>query len=77
MALKELRNEGLRIKGDERILGRGDFVEDVLRRADEEFEAGTRAISRGITVPAIMARVADHYGVDLDDLREFLHVLIF
>jgi len=68
-ALKELRREGLRIKGDERILGGERFVEEVLKQAEEEFEIRTRAASKGMTVAAVMASIAHHYGVDLDELR--------
>ena len=68
-ALKELRKEGLRIKGDERILGGGEFVEEVLRRAEEDFETRTRAARKGITVAALTERIALHFGVDRDDLR--------
>lgn len=60
-ALKKLRKEGLRVKGDERMLGGGSFVENVLKQADEQFEVRTRAIGKGITLAAMMARVADHY----------------
>ena len=36
--LKELRKAGLRVKGDERILGDSDFVERVLASAQETLE---------------------------------------
>ncbi|MGD8765073.1 MAG: transposase, partial [Desulfobacteraceae bacterium] len=36
--LKDLRDSGIRIKGDERILGSSDFVERVLKQANEELE---------------------------------------
>jgi REP element-mobilizing transposase RayT len=68
-ALKELRREGLRIKGDERILGGERFVEEVLKQAEEEFEIRTRAESKGMTVATVMASIAHHYEVDLDELR--------
>jgi len=68
-ALRELRREGLRIKGDERILGGSEFVLDVLKAADEELEARTRAHKKGISVSALSARIAQHYGIDTDDLR--------
>ena len=38
MALKGFRKAGIRVKGDERILGDSDFVEDVLKAAGESFE---------------------------------------
>jgi len=68
-ALRELRREGLHIKGDERVLGGGEFVLDVLKKADEELEARTRAHGKGISVWALSARIAQHYGIDRDDLR--------
>jgi putative transposase len=40
--LKGLRLEGVRVKGDERIIGSSDFVEKVLEQANEEFEQSTR-----------------------------------
>ena len=36
--LKGFRKAGIRVKGDERILGDGDFVENVLKCAQEELE---------------------------------------
>jgi len=33
--LKGLREEGIRVKGDERVLGRSDFVEEALKEAGE------------------------------------------
>ena len=67
-ALKELCKEGLRIKGDERILGGGEFVAGVLRRAEQYFETRTLEASKGITVAALPERIAHHFGVDCDDL---------
>jgi len=57
-ALREVRREGLRIKGDERILGGGEFVLDVLKVADEELEARTRAHRKGISVSTLWAHSA-------------------
>jgi len=34
--LKEFRDLGIRIKGDERLLGSSDFVERVLKQAEEQ-----------------------------------------
>ena len=36
--LKDLRKAGIRVKGDERILGDSDFVENVLKSAEEGLE---------------------------------------
>jgi putative transposase len=37
LALKGFRKAGIRLKGDERILGDSDFVEHVLKTAGESF----------------------------------------
>jgi len=68
-ALRELRREALRIKGDERILGRDELVLDVLKAADEELEARTGTHGKGISVSALSARIAQHDGIDTQDLR--------
>jgi hypothetical protein len=68
-ALRDLRKEGLRIKGDERILGSGRFVEDVLRKAEEDYEVRTKTLTDGMTVSVLAERLAQHFGVDADDLR--------
>ena len=35
---KELRKAKVHVKSDERILGDGDFVDEVLSKAEESFE---------------------------------------
>jgi hypothetical protein len=67
-ALKGKRLRGARIKGDERILGSGAFVEEVLERADEEIEQSTRLHSQGFDLETLLSRVADYYGVDVSVL---------
>ena len=46
-AVKALRHSGMRIMGDERILGSGDFVESVLQHVREQIEK--RTLARGRT----------------------------
>ncbi|CAB1065818.1 hypothetical protein D1BOALGB6SA_10617, partial [Olavius sp. associated proteobacterium Delta 1] len=36
--LKESRDSGIRVKGDERILGSSDFVEAVLKQSNEDLQ---------------------------------------
>ena len=67
-ALKANRLFGIRMKGDERILGSGEFVEDVLQRADEQLEQSTRLNSQGLDLETLLSRVADYYGLDVNDL---------
>ena len=40
-AINEQKAEGKRIKGDERILGSSDFVDGVLKKANEVYERKT------------------------------------
>jgi len=46
-ALAALRRKGLRMKADERILGSSDFVERVLKKAEEELSERTRLQQQG------------------------------
>jgi hypothetical protein len=46
--VKENRRTKVYQKGDERILGDGDFVEEVLRRADEQMERTSRLTAQGV-----------------------------
>lgn len=41
-------------KGDERILGGGEFVQKVLEMADEEFEQSTRLQNRGLSLDSLL-----------------------
>jgi len=62
--LKELRKAGVRAKGDERILGSSDFVEDVLRLANEAFEETYELKSLGYDFQRVISRVAESMGMD-------------
>ncbi len=68
-ALKVQRSRGIRIKGDERILGSGDFVESVLRDADEDLEQRTLLERKGFDFETLLRRVANYYKIDMDNLR--------
>jgi putative transposase len=63
-AAKLLRKAGALQKGDERILGDGEFVEKVLAQAKEAFERKYRLKVKGIHVDRIAARVAEIVGID-------------
>lgn len=62
-ALKSLRKSGAFQKGDERILGDGEFVEKVLFQAGEAFERKYRLKAKGIDVGRIAERVTDIMGM--------------
>jgi len=67
-ALKAVRSSGLRIMGDERILGSSDFVESVLHRANEAYEKRTLAIAKGLDIDRLIEAVLKHFELDLDIL---------
>ncbi|MDX2447779.1 MAG: hypothetical protein QNK29_11365 [Desulfobacterales bacterium] len=58
VAVKALRRSGDYQKGDERILGDGDFVADVLAQANEQMERKYRILNRGVTFDTVVERVA-------------------
>lgn len=62
-ALKSLRKSGAFQKGDERILGDGEFVEKVLFQAGEAFERKYRLKAKGVDVGRIAERVTDIMGM--------------
>src|SRR5690606_20536122 len=60
--LREIKKQGLRMAGDERILGSTNFVASVLRQAREEHLKRTDA--KGMTLAALIALVADRMGTE-------------
>jgi REP element-mobilizing transposase RayT len=57
-AVKALRGSGDRIRGDERILGDGDFVEKVLAAGNELLERRARLLALGYDFDRLLGRVA-------------------
>ncbi|WDN89386.1 hypothetical protein BuS5_02354 [Desulfosarcina sp. BuS5] len=53
-------------KGDQRILGSGDFVGDVLRKAGEQLESMTK---KGMSLDEIIAIVANSTETSIEDLK--------
>lgn len=68
-ALKSFRKIGIRIKGDERILGGSDFVEKTLKQANERLEKKTRLQAAGPGLEALIEKVAAYYKISVDDLK--------
>ena len=56
--MQALRRAATYMKGDERILGDGDFVNEVLAKAQEDYEQRCWLASMGLTVDDIAGRVA-------------------
>jgi hypothetical protein len=67
--LKEFRDSGIRIKGDERILGSSDFVESVLKQAEEDLEERYRLEVYGIDIDTLLLKVAQHYKIEPEALK--------
>jgi len=69
-AFRALRGDSVRIKGDERILGDSDFVEAVLREADEQLERRYQLKTRGVDLERVAERVAQVLDIPLEIVWE-------
>ena len=66
----------MRVKGDERILGDGDFVEEVLQRSQEELGRKYRLEAQGYDFDWSVDQVAQVTGVDRKEVlsvRKYPH----
>ena len=59
---------GAGVKGDERILGEGDFVMDVLKVSREEMERRNRLKAVGFTLEKLARRVAEIFWMEVEDI---------
>ena len=57
-AVRALRGAKAYQKGDERILGDGDFVEEVLRQSEEKMERKFRLKTQGFDFDKVVERIA-------------------
>ncbi len=57
-----------RVKGDERILGDGDFVQSVLERCNEDYSRRQRLVAQGVDLKTLSQRVADYFNLSRDRL---------
>ena len=67
-AVKAMRKGFERMKGDERILGDGDFVESVLKTAQENLEDRYRLAAEGHDFAWLVGRVGRQLGIDPKDV---------
>jgi REP element-mobilizing transposase RayT len=67
-AIKAQRRLDMRVMGDERILGSDDFVQSVLKQAQENFEKKTLARVNGLKLEALVAEVAEELGLVAADV---------
>ncbi|MGD9038947.1 MAG: transposase [Desulfobacteraceae bacterium] len=68
-ALMGLRSEHTRVKGDERILGSSEFVQDALQKANEQFERRTLLRTKGTDLQELVSKVSSHYEINPEDLK--------
>jgi putative transposase len=66
--VKGFRQEGIRVKGDERILGDSEFVEKVLKGAAEALEQKYKLKSEGYDFGRVIERVAEVMGMRADQV---------
>ena len=64
----ELREKGNRSKGDERILGDGDFVEEVLNQAQERMERKYLYLNKGYDIEWLIGNVAEIFGINQEEI---------
>ena len=60
----EQRARGIRTKGDERILGDGPFVEQVMRQSEARLERHMRLRLEGYDLPRLAQEVEARLGID-------------
>lgn len=66
--IEELRKAKAYMKGDERILGDGDFVERVLQEADAILSRRYALKAKGYDFAKVVTRVADIFGLSPSDI---------
>ena len=66
--VKAMRKGSLRTKGDERILGDSEFVENILKKAHENLERRSQLQAAGYDFEWLVERVARQLGLEPEDV---------
>ena len=66
--VKALRRMKVRFKGDERILGDSEFVDQVLNKANERYDRRYALKEKGYDFPAVVERVAEIMNLETSDV---------
>ena len=66
--VKAMRRAKIFEKADERILGDGDFVQEVLARAEEKLKRSYMLQSKGVSLESVADRVADLFNIPTPEL---------
>ncbi|MDY7036020.1 MAG: hypothetical protein SV375_07650 [Thermodesulfobacteriota bacterium] len=69
--LKKFRKAGIRVKGDERILGDSDFVENVLKSSEEVLEQKYDLEAKGYDFDWVTERVAEVMSMEIEQVTAF------
>ena len=69
-AILSARHAGTNLRSDERILGDSDFVESVLKAAEERVERETFYKAAGVSLEDAARRVAQLMEMNVDDVLE-------
>jgi hypothetical protein len=67
--IKDLRGSSIMFKGDERILGSSDFVQDVLKKANERLDQESQIRSSGLDLNQLVEKVAARYNIEPAELK--------
>ena len=68
-ALSAMRSSHLRVISAERILGSSDFVESVLKHANEAYERKTLAMAKGIGLDALIDAAANYFEINAEIIK--------
>lgn len=66
--IKSLRRANIHFKSDERVLGDSDFVERVLKAADESLERKYQLKSQGYDIDKLADRVAEIFSIRPEEI---------
>jgi hypothetical protein len=69
--IKGFRKAGIRVKGDERILGDSDFVEKVLTSAEEALILKYELKAKGYDYNRVTKRVAEVMGMQVEQVTAY------
>jgi putative transposase len=67
-AARTLVKGGMRVKGDERILGDRDFVLNVLSKCKEQYERSYRIAAKGVDFDTLVNHVAEIFDLSREEL---------
>ena len=67
-AVKDMRKSKIHLKSDERILGDGNFVSEILALANEDFERKYALKAKGVDIHLLAEKVAGYMKMPVEDV---------